>query len=121
MGGARFVQGSMACAHPNLVHSPSPHPPPCFAGVACPSDQQIRHIHDLPTALPWLWAGQQPPLALEEVAAAPVPEEAAAAAEVATASSGTSAALKTAAAAVKSGGRASTEESDQIEAVFAAA
>lgn len=111
----------MACAHPLLVHSPSPHPPPCFAGVACPSDQQIRHIHDLPTALPWLWAGQQPPLALEEAAAAPVPEEAAVAAEAATASSGTSPALKTAAAAVKSGGRASTEESDQIEAVFAAA
>jgi pyrimidine 5'-nucleotidase len=90
-------------------------------GVACPSDQQIRHIHDLPTALPWLWAGQQPPVALEEAAAA-VPKEAAAAAEVevAAASSDATAALK-AAAAAKGGGRASTEDSDQIEAVFAAA
>lgn len=89
-------------------------------GVACPSDQQIRHIHDLPAACPWLWAGQQPPLALEEVPAA-VPDEAAAAAEAAAASSGAPAALKAAAAAAKGGGRTSTEESDQIEAVFAAA
>lgn len=93
---------------------------PALAGVACPSDQQIRHIHDLPAACPWLWAGQQPPLALEEVPAA-VPDEAAAAAEAAAASSGAPAALKAAAAAAKGGGRTSTEESDQIEAVFAAA
>lgn len=31
------------------------------AGVVCPSDKQIRHIHDLPAALPWLFEGQQPP------------------------------------------------------------
>ena len=82
--------------------------------MACPSDQQVRHIHDLPAALPWLWRGQQPPLALEEVPAA-VPEEAAAA------GSGAPAALKAAAVVTKGGGRTSTEESDQIEAVFAAA
>ncbi|KAI3428344.1 hypothetical protein D9Q98_006724 [Chlorella vulgaris] len=40
-------------------------------GVACPSDQQIRSMHDLPAALPWLWQGQQPPCG---IAAAAAPE-----------------------------------------------
>lgn len=42
---------------------PAPPCPPCchHAGVACPSDHQMRRIHDLPAALPWLWQGQQPP------------------------------------------------------------
>lgn len=41
------------------------------AGVACPSDKQIRHIHDLPKAIPWLWEGQQPPAVLAASPALP--------------------------------------------------
>ena len=74
-------------------------------GVACPSDQQIRHIHDLPAALPWLWRGQQPP------PAPPAVPEAAAAAEA------TAPPLK----AGKVGAKSSEEESEGIEAVYAVA
>lgn len=82
-------------------------------GMACPSDQQIRHIHNLPAALPWLWQGQQPP----PTPAALPPHEAGEGAD----DGGVAAALKAAAAAAKAGGgSAASEASETIEAVYAA-
>jgi hypothetical protein len=79
--------------------------------VACPSDHQIRHIHDLPIALPWLWEGQQPPvLAAPDCAAAAEDGEAAAVS-----------AKASAAARAKVGGSASSESEHTIEAVYATA
>ncbi|KAL4427910.1 hypothetical protein ABPG75_001999 [Micractinium tetrahymenae] len=87
-------------------------------GVACPSDKQIRHIHDLPAATPWLWEGQQPP-ALSPAAPAPLDGPAAAGSTNATSQAE---AVAGKAAAVAKGAVAERTSSDEaIEAVYVAA
>jgi hypothetical protein len=84
--------------------------------VACPSDAQIRHIHELPAVLPWLWQpGQQPPVtevaAEEEEQREGVEEEA-----VATLSQ----IAQKKAAAIKAGA-SSGGEAERVEAIHVAA
>lgn len=81
------------------------------AGVACPSDKQIRHIHDLPAAIPWLWEGQQPPVL------PPVPAAAGSGAVLGQAE----AVVGKAAAAAKGAGAEHTGSDGRIEAVYVAA
>lgn len=95
-------------------------------GVACPSDHQIRRIQDLPAALPWLWQGQQPPPApaavLEEPAAGAAPEcQHDGTAVVAAGAAPAKAPAAAAAGKVGGGSGASTNDSEVIEAVHAAA
>lgn len=93
---------------------------PCrpAAGVACPSDKQIRHIHDLPAAIPWLWDGQQPPAKSPAVPALPsIP----AAAGSEGAQVPTEAAVGKVAAAAKGAVTKRTSTDGTIEAVYVAA
>lgn len=97
-------------------------------GVVCPSDQQIRHIHELPEVLPWLWEGQQPP-ALAAPPPVPVPVAASSDSEAdmlaaAEQRNGTEAgiALAKAAATDTSGnGKATSSSEGPVEAVYVAA
>jgi ribosomal protein L7/L12 len=85
--------------------------------VACPSDAQIRHIHELPAVLPWLWQpGQQPPVT--EAAAAAAEEEQGEEEEEERVATLTQIAQKKAAA-IKAGG--SSSEAERIEAIHVAA
>ncbi|PSC69793.1 Suppressor of disruption of TFIIS [Micractinium conductrix] len=86
-------------------------------GVACPSDKQIRHIHELPAALPWLWEGQQPP-----VCAAPPLSHAdgTGAADEGASGNGSAAVPAKTAGKAAAGGRSSENET-MIEAVYTAA
>ena len=93
----------------------------CDAGVACPADYQIRSIHDLPAALPWLWVqragGPQPP-----PAASPQEDPVTAVVGGGDSDGGVEAAML-AALAAKEGKRgvSSAEEEATIEAVYVAA
>lgn len=93
-------------------------------GVMCPSDLQMRDIHDMPAAMPWLWQGQQPPAAPAAASAPAAPHKPSGALETAAAAQNgvlTQAVKAAAAAAGKGSPAAATSSEGEIEAVYVAA